>query len=273
VSTEIKPGQVWAWRGGCGSRSAPGVTFEIVEASKGAPDVTYRYQPREGFDSERIFAAPAEDILNAAALLVETVDASGMTHAEIAAEHGGENADFLAPTPASLDLTKVKAGDTATVRVEYTGEDPALPFEVTAEVTERRGQRWVGPVTIDREGGYTTTLIAHQPAPEPEPEWKPGTTGTAEVVREGANGGPRMFRRTRGMVVHRPAPIDDDMFVTTEGEMWGLEGEYCKDFVPDEPRPLPTREQVNAALEPGWGRDSITAMVDAVLALLRGESR
>jgi DNA-binding XRE family transcriptional regulator len=37
--------------------------------------------------------------------------------------------------------------------------------------------------------------------------------------------------------------------------------------------PLPTREQVKAALEPGWARDSITAMVDAVLALLRGESR
>src|SRR5690606_8773582 len=93
---------------------------------------------------------------------------------------------------ASLDLTKVKAGDTTTVRIEYTGEDPALPFEVTAEVTERRGQRWVGPVTIDREGGYTTTLIAHQPAPEPEPEWKRGTVARLSLVDDDL--APRVYR-------------------------------------------------------------------------------
>lgn len=176
-------------------------------------------------------------------------------------------------TPAPLDPKAVKAGDTVTVHVLGLPDMP--DYDVTGEVYEFSRPGAGLPLHV---GGHSlsnpsVTLTAHTPAPEPEPEWKPGTTGTAEVVREGANGGPRVFRKTRGMIVHRPAPIDDDMFVTTEGEMWSVEGLYCKGFVPDEPRPLPTREQVKAALEPGWGRDSITAMVDAVLALLRGESR
>src|SRR5690606_5364663 len=109
----------------------------------------------------------------------------------------------------------------------------------------------------------------HQPAPEPEPEWKPGTTGTAtlnNLVGGNSAVGLRAMRTLRdgvyGFALENGLSIADD--ATTYS---------VSDFVPDEPRPLPTREQVKAALEPGWGRDSITAMVDAVLALLRGESR
>lgn len=193
MSADIKPGQIWAWRGGCGSRSAPGVTFEIVEASASAPDVTYRYQPREGFDSERIFAAPAEDIHNAAALLVETVDASEMSHHEIEAVAGKANADFLTATPAPslptrasdddgretapLDPGAVKAGDTVEVVVTPVGHAPEYIV---------KGGVWAssaGELFVGREelASVRVSLLAHTPAPEPEPEWEPGTVAEATV--------------------------------------------------------------------------------------------
>src|SRR5690606_11005522 len=112
--------------------------------------------------------------------------------------------------PAPLDPSKVKPGDTVTVRVEPnpgtgwgTLDHGPEAIEVTGTVWLDSGDNPHGPVAkvgVHALDLPNVTLTAHQPAPEPEPEWKPGTTGTAEVVREGANGGPRMFRRTRGMV-------------------------------------------------------------------------
>jgi hypothetical protein len=68
-------------------------------------------------------------------------------------------------TPAPLDPSKVKAGDTVTVRVEEF--DIPDPYEVT-------GKAYVGPIGMAVGGfllsGDRVNLTDHQPAPEPEPE-------------------------------------------------------------------------------------------------------
>jgi hypothetical protein len=80
-------------------------------------------------------------------------------------------------TPAPLDPSKVKAGDTVTLEIH----DPEMaPFEVLGEAYKVPGQGLSA-------GGWPisnhphVTLTAHQPAPEPEPEWKPGTVADIEV--------------------------------------------------------------------------------------------
>lgn len=101
-----------------------------------------------------------------------------------------------------------------------------------------------------------------QPAPEPEPEWKPGTVGTATVLYRGQSGpvaSTRLMRvfRTSGVVApgETALPWVDDL-----GNL--LSDEQIADFVLD--RPLPTRDQVIEALE---GHQFFT---DRVMALLDG---
>jgi hypothetical protein len=98
-------------------------------------------------------------------------------------------------TPAPLDPAKVKAGDTVTVRV---GPSPDTGWgalrhgpeaiEVTGKVWLDSGDNPHGPVA--KVGVHTldlpnVTLTAHQPAPEPEPEWTDGTV--AEVTYNNAD--------------------------------------------------------------------------------------
>jgi hypothetical protein len=211
------------------------------------------------------------EAMAAPSLLDQDGDDDGREAAPLDASKSLSFEGYKAPITA-LDPTAVRAGDTVTL----TG--PTGRATVTGPVSDVvyiGGGEW--DIRIEDTSTYRVgriglwALTDHQPAPEPEPEWKPGATGTAEVVREGANGGPRMFRRTRGMVVHRPAPIDDDMFVTTEGDLWALEGNYCKDFVPDEPRPLPTREHLRSTVgvaHLGAGNGMVDRITDAVMALL-----
>lgn len=89
-------------------------------------------------------------------------------------------------TPVPLDPSKVKAGDTVTLergKASVTDEVAAWDrrphghFSVTL-VNDPAGPpyRVVGGIT-----GTSWTLTDHQPAPEPELEWKPGATGTATV--------------------------------------------------------------------------------------------
>ncbi|HEV6951919.1 MAG TPA: hypothetical protein VKY86_01595 [Promicromonospora sp.] len=179
-------------------------------------------------------------------------------------KHGDRHTDTCGcddVPPAPLDPSKVKPGDTVTLSRGKSS--------VTAEVThvqnfihlEHLGRFRVKGLSSDRTSGYAEyTLTDHQPAPEPEPSWREGVVGTATV-------GPKR-REVRAYAVAKGAVIEA---VGGGYAVWNSDDVHG--FVPDEPRPLPTREQVKAALEPGWGRDSITAMVDAVLALLRGESR
>lgn len=76
--------------------------------------------------------------------------------------------------PAPLDPSKVKAGDTVTLHVEYDDASNGKPYDITGEVTlDSYGSRWIGPVMLEGEQGYEFTLTDHQPAPEPEPEYEP----------------------------------------------------------------------------------------------------
>lgn len=76
--------------------------------------------------------------------------------------------------------------------------------------------------------------IISRPAPEPEPQWEPGTTGTAAVVREGKNGGAAVARKTRGTWVTSHAGVR--WFVTHEATIPAgnlVPEEDVTDFVPD----------------------------------------
>jgi hypothetical protein len=225
---------------------------------------------------------------------------------------------------AEFDPSKVKPGDTVTVRVEpnpVTGwgtlDHGPEAIEVTGKVWLDSGDNPHGPVAkvgVHALGLPNVTLTDHQPAPEPdwdamaevigdfecaacegdfeashsaacvdwereragtqpapepEPEWKPGTPGTATLnnrVSGISSPGLRAMRTVRDGVYG--FALENGLSIADDATTYSVTG-----FVPDEPRPLPTRGQVKAALEPGWARDSITAMADAVLALLRGESR
>jgi hypothetical protein len=93
------------------------------------------------------------------------------------------------------DPSKVKPGDTVTVRVEpnpVTGWGALAhgpeAFEVTGKVWLDSGDNPHGPVAkvgVHALGLPNVTLTAHQPAPEPEPEWTDGTV--AEVTYNNAD--------------------------------------------------------------------------------------
>lgn len=80
-------------------------------------------------------------------------------------------------TPAPLDPSKVKAGDW--VAVEVSDDDEDIPNVTAAGGVYERfpGNLAVGPFLLARPN---VTLTDHQPAPEPEPEWKPGTVWADE---------------------------------------------------------------------------------------------
>jgi hypothetical protein len=196
-------------------------------------------------------------------------------------------------TPAPLDPSKVKAGDTVTLHVEYDDASNGKPYDISGEVTlDTYGSRWIGPVMLEGEQGYEFTLTDHQPAPKPE--WKPGTTGTATVrgvedmfvvrlhpnIQDGEGG----YAWASTDLIdgdHKDINGYDGTFLHTEGDV--------TDFVPDETRPLPTRDEVREALtiarheheshvatypesDDGMrGQDAHQA--EAIDALLRGESR
>jgi hypothetical protein len=93
---------------------------------------------------------------------------------------------------APLDPSKVKAGDTVTVEVTDPKHGTVTIKGKTWE--EFPGDIAVGPYLLAGEG---VTITAHQPAPEPEPEWKPGTV----------------------LLGNLPGPYPDDQFwVVDDGE-------------------------------------------------------
>jgi hypothetical protein len=246
MSTEIKPGQVWAWKPGSTSHKAGTevrVTSVNEEADPGARDIWYEYpdgsqapqwRTRDGFLADMVFVKDA---------------AAG-----------------------PLDPSKVKAGDTVTLeRTKRNDRVDALVEEVPQPgVLLLEGWGAVFQIgTVDP----AWTLTDHQPAPKPE--WEPGTIGTAGTVRGLGYTGPVVRTEEHLVPWWTPSKVD--------GAHYHRE-DHVTDFVPDEPRPLPTREQIADALGKlsglttwtqggGLTNRSCGMLVDAVEALLRGESR
>jgi hypothetical protein len=86
---------------------------------------------------------------------------------DICAEPGC-NCDLERRFPAPLDPSKVKPGDTVTLRIEQ-GGNPALTLSGKTHTPATGYGVYLGGWRIDRLPDYAT-LTAHQPAPEPEPE-------------------------------------------------------------------------------------------------------
>lgn len=92
-----------------------------------------------------------------------------------------------------------QVGDTVTVVVENSRPDvPA--YTVKGEVHhDATGRPWVGPIALlsDYSGGpLSIALTAHQPAPEPEPECKPGTLALLSLLNDDLV--PRAYRTSIG---------------------------------------------------------------------------
>jgi hypothetical protein len=130
-------------------------------------------------------------------------------------------------TPA-LDPSKVKAGDTVTVRIEEEYAHTRHPAYTISDTTAYGDPVMVGPFVLDQEH---ITLLDHQPAPEPEPEWKPGTVytdaagtrfwavnsehGVMFIDEYGDGEDPAYVTEPRQLVVIDPADVDADMLVDT----------------------------------------------------------
>jgi len=180
-------------------------------------------------------------------------------------------------TPAPLDPSKVKAGDTVTV--EVSNSKPDVPtYTVKGEVhNDDQGRPWVGPILLNSKypgGPVSITLTDHQPAPKPE--WAPGTTGTASTPI----GTDERVMRTTGYGPQGPVWVDSHNNRLHESEVTS--------FVPDETRPLPTVDELAKVIESrhnmtvwapgGRGLGSLTArsahlLAESVLKTLRGEGQ
>lgn len=166
----------------------------------------------------------------------------------------------------NIDPSAVKAGDTVTLE-----RDTALARDIVERI-DPYPQGGFSIVLRETTPAYLTVtgwiVTDHQPAPEPEPEWKPGTTGTATINN---------------------VPDARVLRAGAEGVMtWWVAQDGCKypdgevtDFAPDEPRPLPTRDDLARIMHddylpngmPRLGRTAREELAAAVLRFLRGEVR
>lgn len=89
-------------------------------------------------------------------------------------------------TPAPLDPSKVKAGDTVTLSRGTSSVIAKVTHVQDFIHLEHLGRFRVKGLSSARTGGYAEyTLIAHTPAPEPEPEYEVGHVYEATVANVG----------------------------------------------------------------------------------------
>jgi hypothetical protein len=146
-----------------------------------------------------------------------------------------------------LDKSQVHAGDTVTIVV---ADDKHPPIHVTGEVYAGFSDHLaVGPHLLSR---ISIVLTDHQPAPEP---LGPGTAVVGGV-------------RVAGFVTQ----VGNLFFIDGHGHQQSTDN--FSDFLPDEPRPLLTRDRVFNAMDASALPDleAVTAATDVTMALLRGES-
>jgi hypothetical protein len=161
-----------------------------------------------------------------------------------------------------------------TVRVEkgYAATPDAYTIEGKVYLMEATGPLMIGPLVLFQED---ITIESHQPAPE----WEPGTLGTAYFIGYGGYAQDVGMRAVR--LEHYPtSQWDYALIVPLAGAMeWRrlfTEDEVFR-FVPDETRPLPTRDEIrqtafDAYRRTPWGADAFYAVADSILTLLEGES-
>jgi hypothetical protein len=168
-------------------------------AYMGVTPLSGHWPARNGFPfeapaSERIVSAVDFEHVNAPAV-DDLWDAKDRVQREVAAE--------VFTVPARLDRSKDRPGDTVTVRVEEEYAHTTHPAYTISDTTAYGDPVMVGPFVLDQEH---ITLLDHQPAPEPEPEWKPGTLYAAASAD-----GPVRLYRNKG--------IDRDYWLDAGGEM------------------------------------------------------
>jgi len=158
MSTEIKPGQTWAWKPG--ARFRPAGT-EVLVTKVTDDRVYYEYPDKSSAPQERMhgsFLASMEFVRDA--------------------------------TPAPLDPSKVRKVDTVTLENGETSvRGPVVNIEHRQEIVvgfaiKNIGWRYVAPNVVVQQEEGAWLLTAHQPAPEPEPEWKPGTVALISTGSE-----------------------------------------------------------------------------------------
>lgn len=176
------------------------------------------------------------------------------------------------PTPAPFDPSKaaitLKGGD----YIEAESDGTKIGGKVS-HVTERGfvaiehlGEFAIHQITASPQADRYRFFILTDHQPAPKPEWKPGTSGTATALHTSNVHG----------FCHLAGPDIPDTFAFTSDEGVTVPWRDVTDFVPDESRPLPTREQVREVLgvaHLGPINGMVERQTDAIEALLRGESR
>lgn len=210
MSTEIKPGQVWAWHPDAGTG---GGQFEIKAIDRDM--ASYGYLP----DPNVLPYRAPQSLIREKATLVTDVDA----------------------TPAPLDPSKVRAGDTVTLLVDPPDTHPA--FTVAGETHSLGGPTvYLGGWRVDDLPDYVT-LTDHQPAPEPEPEWLEGAVAEVTPTR-------------RPDLATRAVRGSDDMWHNTYGGMWDDDEVSVRPLVVIDPA------AARKALEDnGWGEHEMTEIL------------
>lgn len=204
MSTEIKPGQVWAWKPG--STSHKEGTEVLITSANDAADSDER------------------------AVWYEYPDGSQAAQWRT---RGGFLADMVFvrdTTPAPLDPSKVKAGDTVTVSGGGTGDRPAYQITGVAwEPSHSPGTLWVGPVCISAP---LVILTDHQPAPEPEKDllaetiWKASRADEGTISATGANHVAAAIRNL--FVVIDPAAVDESELASIIAGEYGHEDDVAR---------------------------------------------
>lgn len=168
-------------------------------------------------------------------------EAEAMAAPPLPTQDGDDDGREAAP----LDPALVKAGDTVTLE-----KGAAVVIDVVIEAKSRGVGQFVfytaenpdplipGTYYLVNHGAWT--LTDHQPAPEPEPEWKPGTIGTAGTVRGLGYTGPVVRTDEHLLPWWTPSRVDGAHY---HGE------ETVTDFVPDDDATWRRKyEEVEAAL-------------------------
>lgn len=156
-----------------------------------------------------------------------------------------------------IDPKNVKPGDMVTLsRGNSTARGAVTHVQDFLHLEELGRYRVKGLGDGTRTGGYTEwTLTAHQPAPEPEPEWKPGTVAEIEV-----DGGD-LYRAIKGDVNGHWHTVTGDTYGT--GEVTDVRQLVVLDPAVVDEVDLQMRAQ--GALENGLG---LSGAVEVILARL-----